>query len=107
MDEKLEPLTDDEIRLAYAKTENSLCKASYLKNKDEIEQAYDSLQSGVNFVDLANEFYETAVYDSSAGYLGPVKYFGVDDVFAKLPIQSMKVNIPNPLKPDWVIILYM
>ena len=24
MDEKLEPLTDDEIRLAYAKTENSL-----------------------------------------------------------------------------------
>ena len=60
MDEKLEPLTDDEIRLAYAKKQRTVyVRHLYSKNKNEIEQAYDSLQSGINFVDLANTFYET------------------------------------------------
>ena len=99
MDEKLEPLIDDEIRLAYAKKQRTVyVRHLYSKNKDEIEQAYDSLQSGVNFVDLANEFYETAVYDSSAGYLGPVKYFGVDDVFAETAYSTNEGQYSEPIK---------
>ena len=99
MDVKIEPLTDDEIRLAYAKKQRTVyVRHLYSKNKDDIEKAYDSLQSGANFVDLANEFYETAIYDSSAGYLGPVKYFGVDDVFAEAAYSTNEGQYSEPIK---------
>jgi len=99
MDVRIEPLTDDEIRLAYAKKQRTVyVRHLYSKNKDDIEKAYDSLQSGVNFVDLANEFYETAIYDSSAGYLGPVKYFGVDDVFAEAAYSTNEGQYSEPIK---------
>ena len=104
---KIRAFTDDEIRLAYAKKQRTVyVRHLYSKNKNDIEQAYDSLQSGINFVDLANMFYETSVYDSSAGYL-PVNYFGVDDAFAEAAYSIQKANIPNPLELDWAIILYM
>ena len=99
MDEKLEPLTDDEIRLAYAKKQRTVyVRHLYSKNKDDIEQAYDSLQSGINFVDLANTFYETSVYDSSAGYLGPVNYFGVDDAFAEAAYSINEGQYSEPIR---------
>ena len=99
MDEKLEPLTDDEIRLAYAKKQRTVyVRHLYSKNKDEIQQAYDSLESGKNFVDLANKFYETLDYDSSAGYLGPVNYFGVDDVFAEAAYSTNEGEYSKPIR---------
>ena len=99
MDEKIVPLTDDEIRLAYAKNQRKVyVRHLYSKNKDDIEQAYDSLQSGINFVDLANKFYETLDYDSSAGYLGPVNYFGVDDVFAEAAYSTNEGEYSKPIR---------
>ena len=99
MDEKLEPLTDDEIRLAYAKKQRTVyVRHLYSKNKDEIQQAYDSLESDINFVDLANKFYKTLDYDSSAGYLGPVNYFGVDDVFAEAAYSTNENEYSKPIR---------
>ena len=99
MDEKLEPLTDDEIRLAYAKKQRTVyVRHLYSKNKDEIQQAYDSLESDINFVDLANKFYKTLDYDSSAGYLGPVNYFGVDDVFAEAAYSTNEGEYSKPIR---------
>ncbi len=99
MDEKLEPLTDDEIRLAYAKKQRTVyVRHLYSKNKDEIQQAYDSLESDINFVDLANKFYKTLDYDSSVGYLGPVNYFGVDDVFAEAAYSTNEGEYSKPIR---------
>ena len=99
MDEKLEPLTDDEIRQAYAKKQRTVyVRHLYSKNKDEIQQAYDSLESDINFVDLANKFYKTLDYDSSAGYLGPVNYFGVDDVFAEAAYSTNEGEYSKPIR---------
>ena len=84
MEEEIEPLTDDEIRLAYAKRQRKVyVRQLYSKNQDDLEAALSSLEAGKNFIDVANEFYQTPTYDSLAGYLGPISYFGVDDVVAE------------------------
>ncbi|NBW69934.1 MAG: hypothetical protein EBR32_00780 [Bacteroidetes bacterium] len=99
LDEKLEPLTDDEIRLAYAKKQRKVyVRHLYSNNKIDIDQAYDSLQSGVNFIELANNFYQTSTYDSLAGYLGPISYFGVDDVFAEAAYSTNEGQYSEPIK---------
>lgn len=84
MELEIEPLTDDEIRLAYAKRQRKVyVRQLYSKNQDDLEAALSSLEAGKNFIDVANEFYQTPTYDSLAGYLGPISYFGVDDVVAE------------------------
>jgi hypothetical protein len=41
------------------------------------------LETGESFLDLANELYATSSYDSLAGFIGEISYFGVDDIFAE------------------------
>ena len=84
MEEEIEPLTDDDIRLAFAKRQRKVyVRQLYSKDPSEIEQAYEALESGEEFVDLANRFYQLPSYDSLAGYLGPMSYFGVEDIVAE------------------------
>jgi parvulin-like peptidyl-prolyl isomerase len=99
MEEEIEQLTDDEIRLAYAKRQRKVfIRQLYSKNPEDLNKAYEELQQGKNFVDVANQFYQTSVYDSLAGYLGPISYFGVDDVIAEAAYSTNQGKYTEPIR---------
>ena len=99
MEEEIEPLTDDEIRLAFAKRQRKVyVRQLYSKDPSEIEQAHEALKSGEDFVDLANRFYQLPSYDSLAGYLGPMSYFGVEDVVAEAAYSINEGEYSEPVR---------
>lgn len=84
MEQEIDPLTEDEIRLAYAKRQRKVyIRQLFSRNPADLDSAMQALETGESFVDVANQFYETTSYDSLAGYLGPISYFGVDDNVAE------------------------
>lgn len=102
MEEKLEPATDEEIRLAYAKSKRkAYVRHLYSQNETEIKEYYERLLEGEHFIDLANELYETNAYDSSAGYIGPVKYYSVDDAFAEAAFSTNQGEFSEPVRSDF------
>ena len=99
MEEEIEPLTDDDIRLAFAKRQRKVyVRQLYSKDPSEIEQAYEALESGEEFVDLANRFYQLPSYDSLAGYLGPMSYFGVEDIVAEAAYSTNEGEYSEPVR---------
>lgn len=99
MDKLLEPLTDEEIRLAFAKRKRSVfVRQLYSQNPDDLEDSYQRLLAGEDFVDVANDFYETEKYDSLAGYIGPVSYFGVEDAFAEAAYSTNQNEFSEPIR---------
>lgn len=102
MEKRLEPATDDEVRLAYAKSKRTAyVRHLYSQNRDEIEGYYDRLLEGEDFIDLANELYETSSYDSLAGYIGPVKYYAVDDAFAEAAYSTNQGEFSKPVRSNF------
>ncbi|MDA0671640.1 MAG: peptidylprolyl isomerase [Bacteroidetes bacterium] len=84
MEQEIDPLTEDEIRLAYAKRQRKVyIRQLFSRDPADLDSAMQALETGESFVDVANQFYETTSYDSLAGYLGPISYFGVDDNVAE------------------------
>jgi hypothetical protein len=81
---RLPPLTEEEVRQAFArwKTEVSVRHLFYL-DPDSARAAYARLQAGRDFLEEAQYCYGTSEFDSLAGFLGPVRYFMVDDAFAE------------------------
>lgn len=99
MDKLLEPSTDDEIRLAYAKKQRKVYVRHLFSIKEsELWAPYQRLENGESFVDVANDFYETAAYDSTAGYLGPINFFGVDDAFAEAAYSTNQGEYTKPIR---------
>lgn len=99
MDELIEAPTDDEVRLAFAKKQRKV----YVRQLFSIREAdlrgpYQRLENGDDFVDVANDYFETAEYDSLAGYLGPVTYFGVDDAFAEAAFSINQGEYSKPIR---------
>lgn len=84
MEQEIDPLTEDDIRLAYAKRQRKVyIRQLFSRDPADLDSAMQALETGESFVDVANQFYETTSYDSLAGYLGPISYFGVDDNVAE------------------------
>lgn len=99
MEEVLEPPTDEEVRLAFAKTKRTVYVSHLFSMKEsELTEPYQRLKSGEPFLQVANDFYETAEFDSSAGYLGPIKYFSVDDAFAETAFSLNMGEFSPPVK---------
>jgi hypothetical protein len=99
MEEVIAPLTDEEIRLAYAKRQRkAYIRQLYSRDPEELESAYEELETGEDFVDVANRFYETSSYDSLAGYLGPVSYFGIDDAVAEAAYSTPQGEYTKPVR---------
>lgn len=99
MEEEIPPLTDEEVRLAYAKRLRKVyIRQLYAKDPAELEEAYRELEDGESFVDVANRFYQTSTYDSLAGYLGPVSYFGIDDVVAEAAYGTNEGEYTKPVR---------
>lgn len=99
MEEILEPLTDEEIRLAYAKKQRSVyVRQLFSTDVSDLEEPYERLKAGEDFVDVANDFYNTSEYDSLAGYLGPISYFGADDAFAEAAYSTNLNEFTEPIR---------
>lgn len=70
----------------------------YFRQADKANAYYKRLESGENFTDLANELYNTATYDSSAGYIGEITYFGVDNHFAEAAFSLKAGEYSEPVR---------
>ncbi|MCP9292980.1 peptidylprolyl isomerase [Gracilimonas sediminicola] len=102
MNERLEAPSDDEIRKAYAKSKRKVyVRHLFSKDKDKLNRYYQELEQGEDFVDVANEFYETQEYDSTAGYLGPITYFGIDENFAETAFSLNEGEFSKPIRTSF------
>lgn len=99
MEAVMEPLTDEEIRLAYAKRQRTVyVRQLFSTDVTDLEEPYQRLQAGEDFVDVANDFYNTEKYDSLAGYIGPISYFGVEDAFAEAAYSTNQNEFTEPVR---------
>lgn len=102
MDELIEPPSDEEVRLAYAKKQRKVYVSHlFSKNPNDLIEPYQRLESGERFVDVANDYYEVAEYDSLAGYLGPISYFGVENAFAEAAYSTNLYEYSEPVRSQY------
>ena len=96
---RLEPPGEEEIRQAFARwKEKAIVRHLFYRDSTQAEEAHLRLASGVSFLDEAQRCYRTAAYDSSAGYLGPVGYFEVDDAFAEAAFSLRQNEFSRPVR---------
>jgi hypothetical protein len=82
--ETLEPLTDAETRSAFARSkEKAVVRHLFYRDSVEANRAWERLNRGADFLAEAVRCYGLSTIDSTAGYLGPIGYFSVDDAFAE------------------------
>ncbi len=99
MEAVMEPLTDEEIRLAYAKRQRTVyVRQLFSTDISDLDEPIDRLKSGENFIDVANDFYKTEKYDSLAGYIGPISYFGEEDAFAEAAYSTNQNEFTEPIR---------
>lgn len=99
MEQEINPLTEDEIRLAYAKRQRKVyVRQLFSQDPADLDSAWQALESGMEFVDVANQFYATSTYDSLAGYLGPISYFGADDNVAEAAYSIPQGTYTEPVR---------
>jgi parvulin-like peptidyl-prolyl isomerase len=102
MNERLETPTEEDVRLAFAKSKRKVyVRHLFSKEEEKLSNYYQRLETGENFVDLANEFYETPEYDSTAGYLGPISYYGIDDNFAETAFSINEGGHSEPIRTSF------
>ena len=96
---KQEPLGDSDIRLAFSRSKTKVVvRHLFFLDQASAMEAFERLQAGRDFVDEAQDTYGLSVYDSTAGFLGPMRYYGVDDAFAETA-WSLKVGeVSKPVK---------
>jgi len=102
-----EDITDPEVRLAFYRTKQKpYVRQLFFTDAERAEQYWQRLESGEDFINLANEVYHTPRYDSLAGYLGEISYFGVDDIFAEtaFTLNAGEYSRPVRTRQGYVII---
>jgi hypothetical protein len=77
-------IPEEEVRQAYVRSKSKrVVRQLYFTSRAEAENYVTRLKQGESFVKLANELYRTPAFDSTAGLLGEIGYFSVDDAFAE------------------------
>lgn len=80
----LPPPTDAEIRQAFARWKQQVVvRHLFYRSEAEAWAAHARLEAGHDFLEEAQDCYDLAAFDSTAGYLGPVRYFQVEGAFAE------------------------
>lgn len=100
-------ITDAELRQAFVKTQRKVYVRQLFFNDESQAKEYAArLNAGEDFIRLANELYRTAAYDSNAGYLGDISYFGTDDAFAEaaFSLGMFEVSPVVRTRQGWVIV---
>lgn len=97
--ETLPPLEDAEIRSAYLKSKQQVVvRHLFYRTQSAAEAAYARLQAGRPFLEEAADCYNLAAVDSAAGYLGPIRYFQVDDAFAEAAFALAVGDVSKPVR---------
>jgi parvulin-like peptidyl-prolyl isomerase len=88
-----------ELRRAFALSKDQVVvRHLFFMNKKAADDSYARLEEGRPFLEEAQYVYKTASFDSSAGYLGPVKYFSVDDAFGEAAFSLEKGQYSQPVR---------
>lgn len=99
--------TEEQIRETYRRYKSqAIVRHLFFRSPGEAEASWERLESGTSFLDEAQYVYGTVAYDSTAGYLGPVRYFGVDDAFAEAAwsLQAGTWSKPVRTRYGWHIV---
>ncbi len=99
----------DEARLrdAFVKSNRKVyVRQLFFMEEAQARRYRQRIDDGEDFVKLANEWYQTASFDSTAGYMGEVSYFGTDDAFAEaaFSLGMFEVSQPVRTRQGWVIL---
>ncbi|NNE68875.1 MAG: hypothetical protein HKN29_00775 [Rhodothermales bacterium] len=103
---ELPPPTDAEVRLAFARWKAQVVvRHLFFQSEEDALASYNRLRAGKDFLQEAQEWYGVPG-DSSAGYLGPVKYFEMDDAFAEAAFNLEEGAFSRPVQSrfGWHII---
>ena len=105
--EQLAQPTETEIRQAFARYKQPvIARHLFYGSETEANDAYTRLQTGTSFVDEAQICFQTVSFDSTAGWLGEVRYFQVDDAFAEaaFSLEIGSFSAPVRSRQGWHII---
>lgn len=100
-------ITEEELHEAFVKTQRKVyVRQLFFSDENQAHQYAGRLARGEDFLQLANELYRTASFDSSAGYLGEMSYFGTDDAFAEaaFSLGMFEVSPVVRTRQGWVIV---
>ncbi|NNE71433.1 MAG: peptidylprolyl isomerase, partial [Rhodothermales bacterium] len=94
--EMLPALSQADVRDAYEKSQQTLVlRQLFFRDPEMARAAYAQLDQGRDFVELANEVFNTAEYDTLAGFLGEATYWQMDDAVAEA-VFDLPVGTPSP-----------
>ena len=105
--EKLPPLKDSEIRQAFARYKQPLLvRHLFYRNEADARTAHARLESGHSFLDEAQLAFQTEAFDSTAGWLGEIRYFQADDAFAEtaFALPTGEYSTPVRTRQGWHIV---
>lgn len=105
--EQLPPLQELDIRRAFARYKQPvLVRHLFYRNESEARAAHRRLETGQSFLDEAQRSFQTTTFDSTAGWLGEIRYFQVDDAFAEtaFALQIGSYSVPVQSQQGWHII---
>ncbi len=105
--ERLPQLTETEIRQAFARYKQPvLVRHLFYRSEVDARTAHARLKTGVLFIDEAQHAFKTENFDSTAGWLGEIRYFQVDDAFAETAFALDVGEYSNPIRSrqGWHII---
>ena len=105
--EQLELPDEKRTRFAfYRSKQKPYVRQLFFYDESQANDYHNRLNNGESFVDLANELYNTASYDSLAGFIGEISYFGVDDVFAETvyTLDAGEYSSPVRTRQGYVIV---
>jgi hypothetical protein len=96
--ETLPPPTEQEVRLAFARWKAQVVvRHIYFRSRGEAEESYNRIRAGKDFLIEAQDVFGVPG-DSSAGYLGPIKYFEMDDAFAEAAFNLQEGAFSSPVQ---------
>lgn len=97
--ETLPPLDDAEVRRAFVRSkQHVVARHLFYRDQAEAEAAHARLLAGSDFLEEAVRCYDLPAVDSSAGMLGPIRYFQVDDAFAEAAFALDVGEISAPVR---------
>ena len=105
--ERLPDPTDRDLRWAYVRANTKrTVRVLFFRREADATAAHARLEAGADFVALASENRGFAVYDSLAGYLGPIQYYSVEDAFAEAAYAAPVGTYTAPVRTrrGWYVI---
>ena len=105
--EKLPELTETEVRLAFTRHKQPvIARHLFYRSASDVYAAHARLKSGSSFLDEAQLAFQTETFDSTAGWLGELRYFQTDDAIAEAAFALGTGTFSSPVRSrrGWHII---